>query len=76
MVLVLVDRTVEAEAIERVLAAARDGLSAVLVLRGESGIGKTALLDHAVENASDLQVARSPESSRKWISGSPACTNC
>src|SRR6516225_993000 len=58
MVLVLVDRTVEAEAIERVLAAARDGLSAVLVLRGESGIGKTALLDHAVENASDMQVAR------------------
>src|SRR6516164_6441594 len=55
---VLVDRAAEAEAIERVLAAARDGLSAVLVLRGESGIGKTALLDHVVENASDMQVAR------------------
>ena len=52
----MVDRAVEAEAIERLLAAAREGLSGVLVLRGESGIGKTALLDHAVGNAGDMQV--------------------
>jgi len=43
----LVDRAVEAEAVERLLAAARDGLSGTLVLRGEPGIGKTALLDYA-----------------------------
>jgi hypothetical protein len=55
---VLVDRAVEAAAIERLLAAARDGLSGVLVLRGEPGIGKTALLDHAVENAGGMQLAR------------------
>ena len=77
MVPVLVDRAVEAEAIERVLAAAGDGLSAaVLVLRGESGIGKTALLDYAIENASDMQVARVTGVESKWISGSRACTNC
>ena len=54
---VLVDRAVEAEAIGRVLAAAREGVSGVLVLRGEAGIGKTALLDHAVERAGDMLVA-------------------
>src|SRR5262249_47689667 len=58
MVPVLVDRAIEAEAIERLLAAAREGLSGVLVLRGESGIGKTALLDHAVGNAGGMQVAQ------------------
>jgi hypothetical protein len=58
MISVLVDRVVEAEAVERVLAAAREGLSGVLVLRGEAGIGKTALLDHVAENAGDMRVAR------------------
>jgi hypothetical protein len=58
MISVLVDRVVEAEAVERVLAAAREGLSGVLVLRGEAGIGKTALLDHVAESAGDMRVAR------------------
>ena len=54
----LMDRVVETGALERVLAAVRDGLSGVLVLRGEAGIGKTALLDIAVAQARDMQVAR------------------
>ncbi|MFJ9820992.1 AAA family ATPase [Streptomyces sp. NPDC101151] len=48
---VLRGRGQELPALERVLATARAGHSAVLVLRGEAGIGKTALLDYAAGRA-------------------------
>ena len=54
----LLDRVAETAALGGVLAAVRDGLSGVLVLRGEPGIGKTALLDWAARQAGDMQVAR------------------
>lgn len=40
-------REVEQDRIDRLLQAAREGRSGALVLRGEPGIGKTALLDYA-----------------------------
>src|ERR1700745_4082873 len=42
----------------RLLANVRGGQSAVLVIRGEAGVGKTALLRHAAEAASGFRVAQ------------------
>ncbi|GLZ49743.1 transcriptional regulator [Actinomycetospora sp. NBRC 106375] len=46
----LLGRSEETLTVDGLLGAARDGVSGVLVLRGEPGIGKTAILDHAVES--------------------------
>lgn len=55
---VLVGRADEYAALLQVLGAVRAGLSGVLVLRGEAGIGKSALLDEAAASADDLVVIR------------------
>ncbi len=52
------DRTSEREVLDRLLATAREGRSAVLVIRGEAGIGKTALLRYAARHASGFRVAQ------------------
>jgi hypothetical protein len=54
----LIDRSEEKRALRLLLKAATDGYSGSLVLRGEPGIGKTALLDYAIAQASGMQVAR------------------
>ena len=41
----LLDRVAEKDALDGVLAAVREGLSGVIVLRGEAGVGKSALLE-------------------------------
>ena len=52
------DRTSEREVLDRLLAHVREGQSAVLVIRGEAGIGKTALLRYVAEQASGFRVAQ------------------
>ncbi|TME70596.1 MAG: helix-turn-helix transcriptional regulator [Chloroflexi bacterium] len=52
----LVGRDPELRAIEEALATARLGRSARLVIRGEPGIGKTALLEHATAHAGEMRV--------------------
>ncbi len=54
----LIGRAHERAQIERLLAGARLGTSGVLVVAGEPGIGKTALLEHAIERAASMSVLR------------------
>jgi DNA-binding CsgD family transcriptional regulator len=54
----LLDRLPERAALSGLLEAARAGRSGVLVVRGEPGVGKTALLDWAVGSAAGLRVVR------------------
>ena len=59
--MVLLDRTEERAAIDEAIKAIGSGHSRVFVLAGEAGMGKTSLLKHAVDSASQLQTA--------WIAG-------
>ena len=54
----LVGRREERAALEALLASAREGRSGVLVLHGEAGVGKSALLDDAAASACGFRVAR------------------
>jgi hypothetical protein len=54
----LLGRADECARLDGLIDAIRGGESQSLVLRGEPGIGKTALLEHLVESASGLTVLR------------------
>jgi DNA-binding CsgD family transcriptional regulator len=54
----LVGRDNETATIDRLLAGAREGQSGVLVLRGDAGIGKSALLAHAQERGHEFTILR------------------
>jgi DNA-binding CsgD family transcriptional regulator len=56
--LMLRGRQGECAALDRLLGSAPAGQSGVLVLRGEPGIGKTALLEYAIRSASNFNVLR------------------
>jgi ATP/maltotriose-dependent transcriptional regulator MalT len=54
----LVGRCIECERIERLLASARAGEGGTLVLRGDAGVGKTALLEFTAQAAGEMCVLR------------------
>jgi len=54
----LYGRRIERAALDRLVADVRAGKSRVLVLRGEAGAGKTALLDYLVQRAAGCRIAR------------------
>ena len=54
----LLGRANECAVLDDLVASVRGGKSRSLVLRGEAGIGKTALLEYLVESVSDLTVVR------------------
>jgi DNA-binding CsgD family transcriptional regulator len=55
---VLGGRRAECARLDRLLEAVRSGQSAVLVLRGEAGIGKSVLVGYAAERGEDCRVLR------------------
>jgi DNA-binding CsgD family transcriptional regulator len=54
----LTGRLDERDALDGLIDAVRAGESRALVLRGEPGVGKTALLEYVLEQASELRVVR------------------
>jgi DNA-binding CsgD family transcriptional regulator len=54
----LLDRASERDVLERLVAGVRAGQSRVLVLRGEAGVGKTALLGHLSAAGEGCRIAR------------------
>ncbi len=54
----LLGRAAERQTLDLLLENVRGGQSAVLVIRGEAGVGKTALLHHCARQASGFRVAR------------------
>src|SRR4051812_46513056 len=54
----LLDRVAERDILERLVAGVRAGQSRVLVLRGEAGVGKTALLRHLSAAGDGCRIAR------------------
>jgi hypothetical protein len=54
----LVNRRTERSVLDSLIASARGGMGSALVLRGEPGIGKTALLEYAIESAPGFRIAR------------------
>ena len=54
----LYGRDVERARIDALLAGARESRSAVLVVRGEAGIGKSSLLEYAIAATGDMPVLR------------------
>src|SRR5690242_20422354 len=54
----LLDRDRERDVLDRLVVGVRAGQSRVLVLRGEAGVGKTALLGHLAEAAAGCRIAR------------------
>jgi DNA-binding CsgD family transcriptional regulator len=54
----LLGRQRQQAVVERLLEAAREGHGGVLVVHGDPGVGKTALLEYALETANDFRVVR------------------
>jgi hypothetical protein len=72
----LLGRAAEQRRLDQMLDEARGGHSSVLVLRGEPGIGKTALLAYAKQRATDMTVLRCGGSRPSRCSPSPDCISC
>ncbi len=74
---VLHGRREEREALERLLEAVRGGQSRVLVVSGEPGVGKTALVESAISSASGFRVMRAVGvESEMELAFAALCSSC
>src|SRR5258708_12184822 len=55
----LLGRDRQRAVLDRLVESARDGYGGALVVHGEPGVGKTALLDDSVDKAMTLRIVRS-----------------
>lgn len=69
----LTDRVIERHAIDRFVGAVRAGQSQALVVHGEAGVGKTALLEYLAGQAAGCRVRGLRGSSRRWSWRSRDC---
>jgi len=72
----LLGREREREVLDRLLDGVRGRRGGVLVVHGEAGVGKTALLDYAVEAARGLRPPGRPGSKPRWSSRSQRLSSC
>jgi hypothetical protein len=56
--MMLIDRLGERDSIDELLAGVRAGRAGVLVVLGEAGVGKTALVEQVIRSGSGFNVAR------------------
>jgi len=66
----------ECAVLDKLLAEVRHGVSRCLVLRGEAGMGKTALLRYLIDFAADTTVLWAIGVGRRWSWRTPVCTRC
>ena len=76
--LVLLGRAEVCAVVDGVLGQARAGASGVLLVAGEPGVGKSALLEYAAQSARrrGFRWRGRRGWSRRWSSPSPACSSC
>ena len=62
----LLDRSAECQLLDQLIADVRAGESGALVVRGEAGVGKTALLEYLLDRATGCRSGGPPASSPRW----------
>jgi AAA ATPase domain len=68
----LLGRECEREVLDRLLDGVRAGRGGVLVMHGEAGVGKTALLEYAVEAGAELERSAARAQARGGLAAAAA----
>ena len=72
----LTGRRSESDVLDALVEAVRAGESRVLVVHGEPGVGKSALLEYLADHASGCRVVRAAGVQSEMELALPACTSC